>query len=122
MIEREKSFVLKGVKLTAKFPNVGQLIDMESLKVALTGGRYGALSASGCKSMYVALDLVDAISFFSILVPQVKNMFSKELTSLTTEEGKELVDIFKKDIRPWYNEIEKQLYEGDKSTSETKSE
>ena len=111
MIEREKMIEVKGSKLRVKFPNVGQLIDMESLKVAISSGRYGQMALAGIKSMTVALDFIDAMVFFSILCPQVKNLYGvKELTSLDPSEGKELVEIYLRDIRPWYSKIESELY------------
>ena len=71
MIERQKKFKIGEHQFIANFPNVGQLIDMESLKQALTNNRYGVMAQSGVASMYDALDMVDAIAFLQVVVPDV---------------------------------------------------
>ena len=52
MIQRVKKFNIGEKSFTVSFPNVGQIIDVESLKQALTGGRYGVMASSGVASMY----------------------------------------------------------------------
>lgn len=115
MIEREIAITYNDKKFIVKFPNVGQLMDIESLKMALTGGKYGTFAASGIKSMYFVLDMVDAISFFSVMCPRLKNFITQEdvdvdYTQMKPESVKPLVDIYKKDVMPWYNKIMTNLY------------
>jgi hypothetical protein len=101
----------KGEKVTVPFPNVGQMIDMESLKQALTNGQYGIMAASGVRSMNFALDLVDAIVFLQIMCPAIATKRKIEnYTSIPVNESKEIVDLYKKQIWPWYGEILKDLY------------
>ena len=110
-IEKEHVATFKGEKLIVKFPNVGQLLDMEAMKLALTNNRYGSMSASGIKSMYLALDLVDAIVFIQVLCPKIKRML--EVTNYTDMEpmaAKELVEFYKNEIVPWYSGVSKELY------------
>lgn len=111
MIERQKKIVYKNESYIINFPTVGKMIDSESLKQSLTSNRYGSMTASGVKTMYEALDLVDAVVFFSINCPRIKKVFSaSELTDLQFDEGAELVKIYKEQILPWYNETLKELY------------
>lgn len=111
MIEREHAFNFKGEKLTAKFPNVGQLIDMESLKQGLTANRYGTMAASGVKSMYFALDLVDAIVFLQVMCPRVGRIMEvKNFTEMNPIDAKELITVYKEQILPWYSEVLNELY------------
>ena len=115
MIEREIAITYNDKKFIVKFPNVGQLMDIESLKMALTGGKYGTFAASGIKAMYFVLDMVDAISFFSVMCPRLKNFITQEdvdvdYTQMKPESVKPLVDIYKKDVMPWYNKIMTNLY------------
>ena len=115
MIEREIAINYNGKKFTVKFPNVGQIMDIESLKVALTGGKYGTFAASGIKSMYFVLDMVDAISFFSVMCPRLKNFITEEeidvdYTQMNPQSIKPLIDIYKKEVMPWYNKIMSELY------------
>lgn len=110
-IQREIKFNIGEKNFTVKFPNVGQMMDMESLKQALTNNRYSVMSASGVKSMYLVLDLVDAIAFFQICVPSVSKYFNiKNYTELQLDEIKDIVESYINQIKPWYDNLLKQLY------------
>lgn len=115
MIEREITISYNDKKFQVKFPNVGQLIDIESLKNALTGGKYGSFAASGVKSMYFILDIVDTIAFLTVMCPKLKNFITKEedgidYTQMKPETVKTLVTVYKEQILPWYSKIMGQLY------------
>jgi hypothetical protein len=104
VIERQKKFTINGAAFIAKFPNVGQLIDLESFKQALTSNRYGQMAASGVASMYQALDLVDAIAFFQVVVPEVGKRFDiKNYTQMSLDEIKHIVDAYQNEIKPWFD-------------------
>lgn len=113
-VKREIVAEYNGRKFIVKFPNVGQLIDIEGLKNALTGGRYGMFAASGIKSMYFVLDMVDAISFFSVMCPQLKKEVVGEqdvdYTQMNPEAVKPIVEVYRKQVLPWYSEIMSDLY------------
>lgn len=111
-LERQKTFTFKGEKVTVQFPNVGQMIDMESLKQSLTGNKYGSMSASGVKSMFFALDMVDALCFFEIMSPKIKRIMEiKSFTTLNPEDMKDVVAVYKEHVAPWYNKMLADLYE-----------
>lgn len=111
LIQRTVSFELDGKRFTATFPNVGQMIDMESLKQALTSNRYGVMSASGVQSMYMVLDLVDAMAFFQVCVPMVGKYFDiTNYANLQIDEIKKIVEAYVGEIKPWYDNLMKQLY------------
>jgi len=114
MIEREISIDFNGKKFMINFPNVGQMIDIESMKNALTGNKYGSFAASGIKSMYFILDVVDTIAFLSIMCPNLKNSVSEEqnvdYTQMKPESIKKLVQLYKEKILPWYSKMLEQLY------------
>lgn len=110
MIERQKKFSIGDKSFTANFPNVGQLIDLESLKQALTSNRYGVMASSGVASMYYALDMVDAISFLQICVPSVAKYYDiKNYTALAPEDIKELVEAYQKELKPWFDKVMAEL-------------
>ena len=69
-----KAVEFRGAKLNVKFPNVGEMIDIENLKTAYSGGRYGVMLASGVKSMIYAVDVIDAMAFIEIKLKAVRNM------------------------------------------------
>lgn len=115
MIEREITISYNDKKFQVKFPNVGQLIDIESLKNALTGGKYGSFAASGVKSMYFILDIVDTIAFLTVMCPKLKNFITEEedeidYTQMKPETVKTLLTVYKEQILPWYSKIMGQLY------------
>lgn len=111
-LERQKTFTFKGEKVTVNFPNVGQMIDMESLKQSLTGNKYGSMSASGVKSMFFALDMVDALCFFEVMCPKIKRIMEiKTFTTLNPEDMKDVVAAYKEHVAPWYNKMLADLYE-----------
>ena len=103
MIERSKKFTIGKKSFVIEFPNVGQIIDIESMKQALTNNKYGIMAQSNVRSMYQALDIVDAVSFLSIVAPEVAKYYNVgNYMSLSPEKVKEFVDAYQRDIAPWY--------------------
>jgi hypothetical protein len=120
-LQRQKTFDFESNKITVTFPNVGQMIDMESLKQSLTGNRYGTMSASGVKSMFFALDMVDAIAFFETMCPKIRRILGvKTLAELSPEDMVPVVKAYKQHVAPWYNELLKDLYKIGESDGEVK--
>lgn len=104
-MERTKAFKIGGKQFIAKFPNVGQIIDIDSLKQALSGNRYGSMAASGLTSAYYALDLIDAISFYQVVCPEVARYYNiRNYTELELDKIEELLTAWKEQIQPWYIE------------------
>lgn len=124
MIERECSFNVGEKKFTAKFPNVGQLIDLESLKQALTSNRYGVMASSGVSSMYYVLDMVDAIAFYQVCAPSVGKYYNiQNYASLEPEKLQDLMDAYFKDIKPWFDKSMTELKKiGSNDNNETSTE
>ena len=121
-IERQKKFTIDGATFVAKFPNVGQLIDLESYKQALTNNRYGQMAASGIASMYHALDLVDAIAFFQVVVPEVAKRFDiSDYTKMGLDEIDRIIKPYQEEIRPWFEKtmLELKGISGNGATNQT---
>lgn len=109
-LQRQKKFTIGEKAFIANFPNIGKIIDLESLKQALTGNRYGQMAVSGVASMYYALDLVDAISFYQIVVPEVAKYYDiRNFGSLSVDKSKALVDAYQQQIKPWFDETLNEL-------------
>ena len=109
-METTKKFKIGEKEFIAKFPNVGQMLDMESLKQALTNNRYGVMAASGIRSMYKALDTVDAIAFLQVCVPDVAKYFNIEsYIALSQDKIKVYVDAYNTDIKPWFDKLMQEL-------------
>ena len=109
-LQRQKKFTIGEKVFIANFPNIGQIIDLESLKQALTGNRYGQMASSGIVSMYYALDLVDAIAFYQIVVPEVAKYYDiRNYASLSVDKSKALVEAYQQQIKPWFDETLNEL-------------
>ena len=109
-MERTNKFTIGSKSFVAKFPNVGQIIDIDSMKQALSSNRYGNMAASGVVSAYFALDLIDAISFLTIVCPDVQRYFDiKNYTTMQIDEINEIVKAYTEQIRPWYDKTMNEL-------------
>jgi hypothetical protein len=102
-LQRQKKFQIGEKVFVANFPNIGQIIDLESLKQALTSNRYGQMAMSGIASMYYALDLVDAIAFYQIVVPEVAKFYDiRNYASLAVDKINNLLSAYQTQIKPWF--------------------
>ena len=102
-----------------KFPTVGQLLEIESLKQALSNGNYAIMAASGVKSMALALDIIDSVAYFSVLIPDLKKSLSvSSFMDLDALTAKKLTISYKKDFYKWYEELEKEMAELEKELSD----
>lgn len=118
---------IKNEDFTVPFPNVGQILEIEALKLALSKESYSGMVFSGTKSSSFALDLVDTIAHLSVLIPTLKDFLQiKSFSSIDAFLGKELVIAYKKNFLPWYSKICIELYNLDLTEtaddSENKSE
>lgn len=110
MIERSIKFTIGKKSFIAEFPNVGQIIDIESLKQALTSNRYGQMAVSGIQSQYFALDIVDAIAFYQVCVPSVAQHYDiSNYTKIGLDKATALIEAYQKQIRPWYDKVMSEL-------------
>lgn len=123
MIERSKKITIGEKSFIVNFPNVGQMIDIESMKQSLTGNRYGSMAASGIASMYLALDVADTIAFLTVCVPDVAKYYNIiDYSSLPADKMNVYVNIYKEQILPWYNKILMELRGITDDSEEAKSE
>ena len=123
MIERSKKITIGEKSFIVNFPNVGQMIDIESMKQSLTGNRYGSMASSGIASMYLALDIVDTIAFLTICVPDIAKYYNiTDYSSLSSDKINTYVTVNKEQILPWYNKILMELRGITDDSEETKSE
>jgi hypothetical protein len=105
-----------GNPQTVKFPNIGQYIDIERLKTTLSDGRYPLMAMSPLNSTRVALHLIDAVAYGSVLmgdvfykktdVPDLKSILD---LSMTDEKVIEMLRWYQEDYVPFHNGIEKRM-------------
>jgi hypothetical protein len=119
-----KILSIEGVSYNAKFPTVGQYIEIQNLKVALSNGNYEQMALSQFKGLTFSARLIDVISTFSVLIPDLLSDLSvKSYTNLDPIIAKKLLKVFENDFQPWYQEWLKILFEEDEEKKEeTKSE
>lgn len=110
----EKSIKIKfndKLEYIVKFPNVGQLLEIESMKMAYTNNSYGTLVQGGLRSSSYALDMADCFSTFQILIPELsKDLGVKSFTQLDAFEAKKIVSVYVKQFQPWMTELLTELY------------
>lgn len=79
-----------------KFPTNGQLIDIESFKINLTQGTHKDMVYGGPASQDAYL-LVEAISPFTILIPELKmDLNVKSLLELDMSQSKAMIKSYQK--------------------------
>lgn len=88
------------------FPNVGEMMEIEKMKSALTDGKYLEYNFSVLKNHQYLLDVVDTISYLSVLIPELKkDLEVKDWKKLSPIKAKRLVKVYKSDFIPWYKKI-----------------
>lgn len=98
------SFEYEGNNYEIHFPNNGQFIDIEKMKAKMTDGFYSEMKSGSGNGFYASL-LVDTISTFSILCKDLlKDLNTKNIFQLSLIQTKPLVDIYKSQYLPWFNE------------------
>lgn len=104
--QTSKVITLFGNDYIVKFPNVGQLMDIESLKMALTNNNYSEWAFSGLKIHIFQLDVADAIAYLSVLIPELKNDLGlKNWRELDALRSKKLVEEYKRTFIPWFKPL-----------------
>lgn len=103
---------IEGNQYTISFPTIGQMFEIESKQNALSGNAYYEMISSPLKKTQFLVDAIDAISTFFTLIPELrKDMGNKSITELDSLlVKKSLVKAYKKQYKPWYEAIEKDLY------------
>ena len=107
MINKELEFKVKGNVYKIKFPNVGEYIDIQTMKMSLSRNQYGSMERAFLPSMQRALNMVDIESILTVLCPDlVKNLVPEGFSKLGLKDYKELEGAYSEQIVPWWKEIE----------------
>jgi hypothetical protein len=94
-----------GNSYSLDFPNVGQLIDIERLKIKMSGSTYNELLFGTTRQSQLAFTAVEAIATFTVLIPKLKeDLTLKSLLELPLPRVKELTDVYEKQFYPWYKD------------------
>lgn len=112
MIKKTNVKIL-GKDYEVSFPTVGQLQDIEAMKLMMTNNKYTEMVIGGLTTNLFALDSADAIAYMSVMVPELKEDLKvrnwRELDALT---AKKLIQDFKEFMK-WLKPLLDDLYNYD---------
>jgi hypothetical protein len=110
-MEKSIKVKVKEQEYVVKFPTVGQLLEIEALKMAYTNNTYGALVNGGLRSSAYALDMADCFATFQVMIPELaKDLGIKSFVNLDAFEAKKIVSVYTKQFQPWMVELLTDLY------------
>lgn len=109
MPARELKFKVKAGTVeneyTIKYPNNGELIDIEVMKDTISNGRYMNLLSASTKQSTMAAFTIDMIATLNTLCPKLKDDLKvKSFFNLDIVDNKNLLNIYLKKIFPWLND------------------
>lgn len=98
---------------SVKYPTIGQLMKIETVKSIYSGGQYGSLVRTGTKASNRALDLIDMVAHFTVLIPQLNEQFIgiKSIEDIDIVIGMKLVEVYNKSLKPFLEQWEKAIAE-----------
>lgn len=105
MLQRQLPLKFRENIYNIEYPTVSQYSRIEALKQQFSEGQYGSMLASRLKSQFDALDMIDTLANFTVLLP---NQFYKDLNKVSLQDidaldFKEVVKVYKEQFLPWYN-------------------
>lgn len=100
----ELSLTVKGNNYTIKVPEIGHMIDIERLRMVLSGGYYFEMLKNNTFTSQESLMVIDIQSTFSILCPQLmEDLQCSDLKKLSATDYKELRKAYVDKFMPWWN-------------------
>lgn len=93
---------IKGKDYEIGFPKTGEFFNIQTLKANLTQGKYDVFKMLERDGL-IATVLIDAISTFNVMLPQLKKELNVEsMLDLELENMIEIGYAFKDQYTPWY--------------------
>jgi hypothetical protein len=104
--EKSIEITIKNNRYQVKFPNNGQLIDIQAMKNRLANGQYLNFEWNAFDPlMKRAKDSIDMLSTFSILIPDLKKDLNvSTIVALDIEFENELLRAYRDQFLPWFNQ------------------
>jgi len=85
------------------FPNIGQYLDIESLKLSLSANNYNQLLSAGTVGAIWALDIVDAVAHLQVLCPGLgRDLSFNSYLDIPIQKANQIVSVYKDQFLPWY--------------------
>ncbi len=104
----------KEFKIT--YPTVSEYLNIQSRKMLLSNSQYDDLITRRSHSVAQAyyLDLIAALSTFVVLIPNLeKSTGIENVMELDSITAKKIVVAYKTQFLPWYDKVQKVLYDLD---------
>lgn len=100
----ELKFEVRGNTYTIKVPTVGDMIDVERMKMVLSNGYYNEMMKTSTVSAQESLLMIDIQAHFSVQCPDlIKDIKCDDIRRLSIEDYQELKNIYIKQFLPWWN-------------------
>ncbi len=120
MIQTQTQVKIGEISYDVNYPTVRQKLEIENLKMFLSSNKYGDLARSGHKTASRLLDLIDAVAYFSILIPEIKNnMKVADFEIMDIKTQRNMMRGYKVDFYPWFANIESELNKEEDDEEET---
>lgn len=113
MINQTCKLTLKGITYETRAVNIGILLDIDKLRIELSGGRYRDMIMTGTIGMNTSLSYIDMMAALIAFMP--KDFFdnlklpSRNLSELHPSDAKELLEAYNEQMKPWILEVSKLL-------------
>jgi hypothetical protein len=104
-----------------EYPTIQQMIDIESMKISLSKGKYSEMILTGTRWMDRALNYVDMVAYFSVLCPDILRDMKVDIRQINVLDAQEgLMNVFLNQFLPWWSEYETLLkdLESDKDSED----
>jgi len=102
-LSRTISVTIEKNNYTVKYPTIGQLMKIEAMKMLYSTNTYGSLVRARTKSAERALDIIDMMSHFSILMPTLNDdlIGVSSIEDLDQEVAQKLIKVYLAEVKPW---------------------
>lgn len=112
-LKSTKTIKIGDKSFQVSYPTVGQIIAIENKKMFLTNDKYVDYVANSLTlGQRFALDLVDVLSTFTVLIPELsKELAVDNVLDLDPITGKALIAVYKNEFLPWWSELQKVIHE-----------
>lgn len=88
-----------------KFPNTGQLLDIELLKIQMSNNQYDTLKFSFNPVFKRQVVTIDCVATFNTLIPKLREDLNvKSMYTLEVEQMSEILKVYEEIFLPWYEE------------------
>ena len=119
---RKISIEVESNSYDIEYPKTGQFLQLESMKISMSGGNYNAIALGDTVSSQMSRYLTDMIAFFSICCPQMKKDLKVDTFSdLDMLTSKKLLKLYIDKILPWLQAWEVLLNSDDSEITEEKT-